>query len=52
MGEWKEIKLGDLVTHQKGFAFKSCEYKTKGHPIVRVSNFTERSINIFDCNYI
>jgi type I restriction enzyme S subunit len=52
VAEWHAALLGDLVTHQKGFAFKSSEYQPQGHPIVRVSNFTDRSINMADCNYL
>jgi type I restriction enzyme S subunit len=50
--DWRITRLGDFVTHQKGFAFKSSDYCSDGHPIVRVSNFTSRSINVADCNYI
>lgn len=52
MSEWHSSFFGDLVVHQKGFAFKSSEYESQGHPVIRVSNFTERSIDMTDCNYI
>jgi type I restriction enzyme S subunit len=51
-GEWETSRLGDLVAHQKGFAFKSAEYRSSGHPIVRVSNFTDRSIDMAECSYL
>ena len=51
-GEWQLVKLGELVTHHKGFAFKSKDYREKGHPIARVSNFTDRSIDVSDFNFI
>ena len=51
-GEWETARLGDHVTHQKGFAFKSAEYRPSGHPIVRVSNFTDRSIDMAECSYL
>lgn len=44
--------LGDLVTHQKGFAFKSKDYKESGNPVVRVSNFTADSISSGDLKYV
>ncbi|ULB47903.1 restriction endonuclease subunit S [Limnospira fusiformis KN01] len=47
-----EVKLGFLIEHQKGFAFKSCEYESSGHPVIRVSNFTDRSIDTSDCKFI
>ena len=50
--KWQVSRLGDLVEHQKGFAFKSTEYVASGHPIARVSNFTEQSVDMTDCNYI
>ena len=52
MGEWADASLGDVVEHKKGFAFKSADYLDSGHPIVRVSNFTDRSIALDDCNYL
>ncbi|MCC7554709.1 MAG: restriction endonuclease subunit S [Methanoculleus marisnigri] len=48
----KKIRLGDYISHQKGYAFKSSEYLPSGHPIIRVSNFTDRSIDLNCCNYI
>ena len=51
-GEWETSRLGDSVTHQKGFAFKSADYRPNGHPIVRVSNFTDRSIDMAECSYL
>lgn len=51
-GEWETSRLGDYVTHQKGFAFKSADYRPSGHPIVRVSNFTDRSIDMAECSYL
>ncbi len=49
-GEWETSRLVDCVTYQKGFAFKSADYRPSGHPIVRVSNFTDRSIDMADCS--
>jgi type I restriction enzyme S subunit len=51
-GDWETSRLGDCVTHQKGFAFKSADYRPSGHPIVRVSNFTDRSIDMAECSYL
>ena len=51
--DWSiEVKLGCLIEHQKGFAFKSSEYEPSGHPVIRVSNFTDRSIDTSDCKFI
>lgn len=32
------VKLGDIIKMVKGFAFKTEEFKDKGHPILKVSN--------------
>ena len=46
------VFLGDIVTHQKGFAFKSIDYVDSGVPVVRVSNFTNDSISTTDLKYV
>jgi type I restriction enzyme S subunit len=47
-----KIKLGDVISTIKGFAFKSKWYCDRGIPIVKVSNFTEDSISSVDLTYI
>ncbi|MEH1862276.1 MAG: restriction endonuclease subunit S [Nostoc sp.] len=42
---WEVKKLGNYIKTQKGFAFKSQWYQDSGVPLVKVSNFTEDSIN-------
>ena len=44
--------LGDYINYEKGFAFKSSHYTNKGIAIIRVSNFTENSIDMTDVYYI
>ena len=39
------VSLGNLVEHQKGYAFPSKEYTDEGRPVVRVSDFTSDSVN-------
>ena len=48
---WKKISVSDIITTQKGFAFKSNMYVDFGVPIVRVSNFTSDSISDEDLKY-
>lgn len=50
--DWEEVSLGNNVDHQKGFIFKSKDYQDEGEIIVRVSDFTDRSIDINSCNKI
>ena len=50
--DWVEASLGDFVDHQKGFIFKSKDYQDEGELIVRVSDFTDRSIDVTSCNRI
>ncbi len=44
-GGWQRRKLGDLIETQKGFAFKSSWYRDTGRPIVKVSDFSDDSVN-------
>lgn len=46
------VKLGDIVTYNKGFAFSSKEYTTEGTMVVRVTDFTTNSISKQDAVYI
>lgn len=40
VGEWKKVRLGDSVNIQRGYAFKSKDYREKGVFVLRVSNLT------------
>ncbi|ELA7942945.1 restriction endonuclease subunit S [Vibrio parahaemolyticus] len=42
---WKEVKLGDVISHQKGFAFKSEHYCAEGKRIIRISDTDRNSIH-------
>jgi type I restriction enzyme S subunit len=44
--EWSSRKLADCISTKKGYAFKSGWYEEDGYPIVKVSNFTDDSIDI------
>ena len=46
------VELGTLVSHRKGFAFKSRDYQAIGNPVVRVSNFTSDSISTDDLKFV
>jgi type I restriction enzyme S subunit len=50
--EWSESTLGDLITHKKGFAFKSKDYSKNGRKIVKVKDFTSNSIDDTECDFI
>lgn len=43
-GNWLSVKLSDVATYTKGFAFKSKDYKRSGIRIVRVSDLGARKI--------
>ncbi len=43
---WTTSKLGELIQTLKGYAFKSQWYSDVGVPLVKVSNFTNDSIDI------
>jgi type I restriction enzyme S subunit len=44
--------LHELITHKKGFAFKSKDYVTNGVPVIRVSNFTDDTISNKDLKFV
>jgi type I restriction enzyme S subunit len=46
------IPLGELIKHKKGFAFKSKDYITSGVAVIRVSNFSDDSINPNDLKFV
>jgi type I restriction enzyme, S subunit len=46
---WEEKELSEVIITQKGFAFKSKDYQEKGRQIVKVSNFTDNSIDTSEC---
>ena len=48
---WAKIRLGDVISTLKGFAFKRSHYVDVGYPIVRASNFTLDSISDDDLKY-
>lgn len=48
---WTKTTVGEIITTQKGFAFKSSKYVDKGVPIVRVSDYTLDSISDADLKY-
>ena len=50
--EVREVKLGDIITYNKGYAFKSNEYADKGKMVVRVTDFTLDSISDNDAVYV
>ena len=42
---WKIITLGEVVTHKKGFAFKSNSYTSSGTRLIRISDTSRNSIH-------
>jgi type I restriction enzyme S subunit len=48
----KQTTLGSEVQFQKGYAFKSSWYRPEGHPVVRVSDFTDSSVDTSDLVFI
>jgi type I restriction enzyme S subunit len=46
---WDAHKLGDIITHQKGYAFNSSDFQDSGTKVVRISDTTASSINLDSC---
>ena len=44
--DWQLEKVEHIVTHRKGFAFKSDWFTMSGRRIVKVSDFTRDSVDI------
>lgn len=49
---WPKEKLGDIVSHKKGFAFKSECFQLSGTPVVKVTNFTDNSVDLAELDYV
>jgi type I restriction enzyme S subunit len=50
--EQNAVLLGELISHRKGYAFKSKDYVDVGVPVIRVSNFTDDSISRNDLKFV
>ncbi|PNI06239.1 restriction endonuclease subunit S [Vibrio diazotrophicus] len=52
-GDWEEVKLGDVISLGRGFAFKSGQYSENGTKVVRVTNIASSgNIDLSDCVYV
>lgn len=49
---WPTEKLGNIVSHKKGFAFKSEWFQLTGVPVVKVTNFTDNSVDLADLDCV
>lgn len=50
--EWSILKLKDLISHTKGFAFKSKSYTSSGVRVIRISDTTANSVKRDGAVYI
>jgi type I restriction enzyme, S subunit len=46
------VRLGDVVFHQKGYAFQSESYQSSGVKLIRVSDMTDDAVNLSNCVYV
>ena len=49
---WREVKLGEIIKFQGGFAFKTAEYKDGGVPLVRIGNVGKGYFDATDFVYL
>jgi type I restriction enzyme, S subunit len=50
---WRKSKIGELISVQNGFAFKSSDFKEAGDiGIVKIKNISNNYVNIEDVQYI
>lgn len=40
---WRYVRLGDVATHQNGYAFKPSDWKLNGLPIIRIQDLTNKN---------
>ena len=52
MNNWAIENLGENVSHKKGFAFKSERFQDNGIAVVKVTNFTDNSIDINGLTFV
>ena len=49
MEEWKEVRLGDYVQFQNGYAFKSSDFQNNGsHKIVKIKELKDGIVKFFE----
>lgn len=49
MEEWKEVRLGDYVQFQKGYAFKSSDFQNNGsYKIVKIKELKDGIVKFFE----
>ncbi len=52
MSEWKEVKLGEFVKVQGGYAFKSKDFRSNGIPLVKIKNLINNKIDLTEADYV
>ena len=50
--DWIEMRLGDLIDIQNGFAFKSAEYTNSGYFVMRIGNVQNGEIELSNPRYV
>jgi type I restriction enzyme S subunit len=49
---WVEMRLGEVIEIQNGYAFKSVEYSDSGYFLMRIGNVQDGEINLSNPKYI
>ena len=49
---WRTVKLGDILSLQNGYAFKSTEYEDDGYFVMRITNVQQGCISTHNPKYI
>src|ERR1035437_3065621 len=50
--DWQKKQLGEVIQTLKGFAFKSKWYSNEGKPLIKVTSFTNDSIDESQLDFI
>lgn len=49
---WKKGRVGDLVSVQSGFAFKSHDWQIEGNPVIKIANIDDNKIDVDNCQCV
>jgi type I restriction enzyme S subunit len=50
---WEKGNVGCLTEVKSGYAFKSSDWQSEGHPVIKIANITgDNNINIDDCQCV
>ena len=49
---WRETTVGEYLTVRSGYAFKSGWWQSEGHPVVKIKNINNNTIDMVEADYV